>query len=117
MRWERSHARKGVALLLFLGFEETGSRSLTTAFVTIGAILDFPAFSSPFVQVPGELLIEARLIGAKGFKSIFVIHHGSPHGFLLMVINNAVPLSNPKHNRVKVRVKVLDIKSFAKMDG
>jgi hypothetical protein len=40
---------RGVALLLIFVFEETGSRSLTAAFVTIGAILDFPAFSSPFI--------------------------------------------------------------------
>lgn len=71
-----------MALLLALHFEETGGRSLTAAFVTIGAILDFPTVSSPLIQILGKLLIETRLIGAKGFKEIFVMHHGLPHCFL-----------------------------------
>jgi hypothetical protein len=53
---------------LFLHFEETGSHRLTATLVTIGAILDFPTVSSPFIQIFGELLIETDLIGAKGFK-------------------------------------------------
>jgi hypothetical protein len=55
-------------MLLVLDFEETGSRSLAAAFVTIRAILDFPTFSSSFIQIPGELLIEARLVRTKRFK-------------------------------------------------
>jgi hypothetical protein len=69
-----------VALLLALHFEETGGHSLAAAFVTIRAILDFPTVSSPLIQILGKLLIEARLIGAKRFKLILVMHHGSPHG-------------------------------------
>jgi len=42
MRCVRSHARKGVALLLVFHFEETGGHSLAAAFLTIRAILDFP---------------------------------------------------------------------------
>ncbi len=82
MRCVRSHARKGVALLLVPHFEETGGHSLAAAFVTIRAILDFPTVSSPLIQILGKLLIETHLIGAKGFKYILVVHHGSPHGFL-----------------------------------
>jgi hypothetical protein len=48
--------------------------------VTIRAIFDFPTVSSPLIQILGKLLIEARLIGAKRFKLILVMHHGSPHG-------------------------------------
>ena len=59
---------KGVALLLASHFEETGSHSLTAALMTIRAILDFPAVSSPLIQVLGKLLIETYLIGAKRFK-------------------------------------------------
>ena len=69
-----------MALLLALPFEETGGHSLATAFVTIRAILDFPTLSSPLIQILGKLLIETRLIGAKRFKYILVMHHGSPHG-------------------------------------
>ena len=68
MRCVKSHAQKGVALMLTPHFEETGGHSLAAAFVTIGAILDFPTVSSPFIQIFGELLIETDLIGAKGFK-------------------------------------------------
>jgi hypothetical protein len=57
-----------VALLLTLHFEETGSHSLAAALVTIRAIFDFPAVSSPLIQVLGKLLIETHLIGAKRFK-------------------------------------------------
>jgi len=67
-RYVRSHARKGVAFLLALHFEETGSHSLAATLVTIRAILDFPAVSSPLIQILGKLLIETYLIGAKGFK-------------------------------------------------
>ena len=49
-------------------FEETGSHSLAAALVAIRAILDFPTFSSPLIQVLGKLLIETHLIGAKRFK-------------------------------------------------
>ncbi len=68
MRCVRSHARKGVALLLVVHFEETGGRSLAAAFVTIRAILDFPTVSSPLIQILGKLLIETHLIGVKSFK-------------------------------------------------
>ncbi len=68
MRCVRSHARKGVALLLVSHFEETGGHSLAAAFVTIRAILDFPTVSSPLIQILGKLLIETHLIGAKSFK-------------------------------------------------
>ena len=57
-----------MALLLVLYFEETGSHSLAAALVAIRAILDFPTFSSPLIQVLGKLLIETHLIGAKRFK-------------------------------------------------
>jgi hypothetical protein len=57
-----------VALLLASHFEETGSHSLAAALMTIRAILDFPAVSSPLIQVFGKLLIETYLIGAKRFK-------------------------------------------------
>jgi hypothetical protein len=82
MRCVRSHARKGVAFLLALHFEETGSHSLAAALVTIRTIPDFPTVSSPLIQILGKLLIETHLIGAKGLKHILVVHHGSPHGFL-----------------------------------
>jgi hypothetical protein len=68
MRCVRSHALSGVALLLVLHIEETGSHSLAAAFVTIRAILDFPTVSSPLIQILGKLLIETHLIGAKRFK-------------------------------------------------
>ena len=71
-----------MASLLALHFEETGSHSLAAALMTIGAILDFPAVSSPLIQILGKLLIETHLIGAKRFKYILVVHHMSPHGSL-----------------------------------
>jgi hypothetical protein len=55
-------------LLLTFHFEETGSHSLAAALVTIRAILDFPAVSSPLIQILGKLLIETHLIRAKRFK-------------------------------------------------
>lgn len=57
-----------MALLLALHFEETGGHCLAAALVTIRAILDFPAVSSPLIQILGKLLIETHMIGAKRFK-------------------------------------------------
>jgi hypothetical protein len=59
---------KGRGSLLVLHFEETGSHSLATCLMPIGAILNFPTVSSPLIQILGKLLIKTHLIGAKRFK-------------------------------------------------